>query len=133
MVDLTSNPDIITPETKDSLFSDLQLNPFLVKAYNSLNFYHPTPIQFHSIPKGLQGKSLIAQAKAGTGKTLAFSSIILEKLLKNPDNFETMDKSLCKNLENTKKKQVRALILVPTRELAIQIHKFLSVIFDKTL
>ena len=116
MVDLIANPDIITIETKDKSFTDLGIDPRLTKTYKTLNFIHPTPIQYHSIPKGLIGNDIIAQAKAGTGKTLAYSSIILHKLLKKP--------VLLIN------KPIQAMILVPTRELAIQIHKFLSIILE---
>lgn len=62
----------------------------------------PTPVQRQAIPLLLSGQDVIAQAQTGTGKTLAFALPILEKI-------------------NVEKAQVQALILTPTRELAIQI------------
>lgn len=112
MVELSSNPDLITPENKDKSFlKDLPLSPNFLTILEYYSFIHPTPIQFSSIPLGLQGGNLIAHAKAGTGKTLAFSAIVLERLLirKKPNI-----------------KVVFAGVLVPTRELAIQIHRFIN-------
>ena len=62
----------------------------------------PTPVQRQTIPLLMKGNDVIAQAQTGTGKTLAFALPILEKI-------------------NVQKEQVQALILTPTRELAIQI------------
>ena len=83
-------------------FTDLNLSEALLKALEALNFQTPSPIQQQTIPWLLQGRDLIGQAQTGTGKTAAFALPILERL--TPD------------LQG-----VQALILAPTRELAIQV------------
>lgn len=83
-------------------FESLQLSPLLLKALNDLNFQTPSPIQQQTIPLLLQGRDLIGQAQTGTGKTAAFALPILNGL----------------NLDLI---QPQALILAPTRELAIQV------------
>ena len=93
-------------------FEELGLDSKLVKAYNDLNYFIPTPIQAKSIPLGLQGKDLISQSKAGTGKTLAFLGILFSKL-----QFQ----------DNT----VQGLIVLPTRELAFQVFDVLRRIAKK--
>lgn len=90
MVELLANPDIITPDNKDKTFQDYALDFNLVSRLISLNFINPTPIQHSTIPIGLQNFNIIAQAKAGTGKTLAYSSIFLNKLM---TNHSTQDKT----------------------------------------
>ena len=83
-------------------FKSLGIKPELVQALSKMGITEPTPIQAQSIPLILNGKDLIARAQTGTGKTLAFLLPILEKI-------------------NPKQTQVQALILSPTRELALQI------------
>lgn len=144
MDDLSFNPDIIS--NPNTTFSDLNLNSSLKKALSKLNFTSPTPIQFFAIPKGLENKNIIAQAKAGTGKTLAFTSILLNHLLSNyEDKFnkkndekncnelikDDLSENLNENIELSKHKTVFSLILVPTRELAIQIYNFLNTLLSK--
>lgn len=82
-------------------FDDLGLSKEVLKAIHDLGFESPTPIQEHSIPVVLEGKDMIGQAQTGTGKTAAFALPILSKI-------------------NCKKNYIQALILEPTRELAIQ-------------
>ncbi len=81
----------------------MALKPSLVRALLELGFVQPTPVQEQAIPLLLQGKDVIAQAKTGTGKTAAFALWILERL--GPE------------------KRVQALVLVPTRELAVQVTR----------
>ncbi|MGL5313716.1 MAG: DEAD/DEAH box helicase [Peptostreptococcaceae bacterium] len=83
-------------------FEDLQINENIKKAVIEMGFEEPSPIQAQSIPVILSGKDVIGQAQTGTGKTAAFSIPILEMV--NPE-----DKSL------------QAVVLCPTRELAIQV------------
>lgn len=85
-----------------STFSTLGLNNRLLKALEELKFHTPSPIQEQTIPWLLQGRDVIGQAQTGTGKTAAFALPILHRLI--PDNNGT-----------------QALILAPTRELAIQV------------
>ncbi len=85
-------------------FSQFNLPESIIKALEGLNFTTPTPIQTQAIPLAIAAKDLIATAQTGTGKTAAFSIPTLMNLLKKPNS--------------------NALVLVPTRELAIQIETF---------
>ncbi|XP_062500665.1 probable ATP-dependent RNA helicase DDX27 [Corticium candelabrum] len=87
-------------------FTDMNLSRPVLKAITSLGFIQPTPIQAAGIPVILAGKDICACAATGTGKTAAFVVPILERLLYRPPQVST----------------TRVLILVPTRELAIQVH-----------
>lgn len=89
-------------------FNDLKIHPDIIKAIEEHGYQQPTLIQEKAIPALLNGRDLLGCAKTGTGKTAAFSLPILQKLLENP-------------IEFVGSKPVRALILAPTRELAIQI------------
>ena len=85
-------------------FDDLKLHPNLLKGIHDLGFVRPTPVQEETIPHILEGKDVIACAQTGTGKTAAFVLPILHGLLSS----------------ERKKKGIRALIVAPTRELALQ-------------
>jgi superfamily II DNA/RNA helicase len=61
-------------------FTDLGLIPEYCELIKNLNFHDPTPIQSETISKGILNKDIIAQSKAGTGKTLAYVSIALNKM-----------------------------------------------------
>lgn len=89
-------------------FNDLKIIEPILKALQAEGYTHPTPIQQQSIPILLQGKDLLGCAQTGTGKTAAFGIPILQHLYLN------------KHRENGKRK-VKALVVTPTRELAIQI------------
>ncbi|MFD2177563.1 DEAD/DEAH box helicase [Veronia pacifica] len=91
-----------------SLFSQLGLSSPIINAVTELGYTAPTPIQEKAIPVILQGKNLLAAAQTGTGKTASFILPILEQL---------------SGSETRRKKRVRALILTPTRELAIQVEE----------
>lgn len=88
-------------------FHALGLHPTLVKATREIHYVEPTPIQAQAIPPILAGRDLLATAQTGTGKTAAFLLPILHRLLGQPQN------------------RIQALILTPTRELALQIHSVL--------
>ena len=92
-------------------FADLKLAPELLKALSESGYTTPTPIQLQAIPLVLEGQDLMAGAQTGTGKTAAFSLPLLQKLLP----FASSSPSPARHV-------VRALILVPTRELAIQVE-----------
>eukprot|EP01006_Ploeotia_vitrea_P065852 TRINITY_DN93920_c0_g1_i1.p1 TRINITY_DN93920_c0_g1~~TRINITY_DN93920_c0_g1_i1.p1 ORF type:complete len:600 (+),score=65.70 TRINITY_DN93920_c0_g1_i1:69-1868(+) len=97
----THTLDVLTEETSKINFSNMMLHPDLVKGMTEAGFLHPSPIQLRAIPLGKLGIDVIGQAKSGTGKTLVFSVVILEML----------------NLKST---TPQALVLSPTREIAIQ-------------
>jgi ATP-dependent RNA helicase RhlE len=87
-------------------FTELPLSAALQQRLKASQFHTPTPIQAAAIPHALAGKDLMATAHTGTGKTLAFVVPMIERLLLSPA-------SRC----------VEALVLVPTRELAMQVHE----------
>ena len=90
-----------------NIFESLQIKSPFLKALNDEKYQIPTPIQKECIPKVLDGYDILGIAQTGTGKTAAFSIPILQLLNgSQPEN---------------KKRSTRALILAPTRELAIQI------------
>ncbi|XP_051887158.1 probable ATP-dependent RNA helicase DDX27 [Pristis pectinata] len=95
------------PEVDDSLtFQDMNLSRPLLKAITTMGFKQPTPIQKACIPLGLLGRDLCACAATGTGKTAAFMLPVLERLIYKPRQAPI----------------TRVLVLVPTRELGIQVH-----------
>ena len=84
-------------------FSAIELHPTLLKGVDELGFSTPTPIQSHAIPRVLEGRDLLASAVTGSGKTAAFLLPILHRLVDLPRG------------------TTRALVLAPTRELAVQL------------
>ena len=90
-------------------FQDLGLISPILKALDKKNYTEPTPIQEQAIPKALNKRDILGVAQTGTGKTAAFSIPIIQLLHEQP--------------VNVKKRPIRALILTPTRELAIQIEE----------
>ena len=97
--------------TTDLAFRDLKLAEPLLQGIESAGFSHCTPIQAQTLPITLAGKDILGQAQTGTGKTAAFLLAILHRLLTIPAD------------PKRKKNQPRAIIIAPTRELAIQIHR----------
>lgn len=95
--------------TSTPQFSDLKLLEPLLKALNETGYTTPTPIQLAAIPSLLEGRDLLGCAQTGTGKTAAFALPILQRL--------------AMNWGKTEPRHPRALILTPTRELAIQIQE----------
>lgn len=89
-------------------FSDLELIEPIKNALNESGYTTPTPIQAQAIPHLLQGKDLLGCAQTGTGKTAAFALPILNRLAQLKLKISS--------------RNVRALVLTPTRELAIQVH-----------
>lgn len=86
-------------------FSALGLDESLLQAVHEAGYQQPTPIQAKAIPMALTGRDLMASAQTGTGKTAGFTLPILHRLA-----------------QMRASKAIRALVLVPTRELAIQVH-----------
>ena len=88
-------------------FKDLNITEPILKAIEEKGYANPTPIQVKAIPAALTGKDILGCAQTGTGKTAAFAIPIIQHLqaLKNRD------------------KSIKALILTPTRELALQISE----------
>ena len=88
-------------------FNDLPLSREVLKSINDLGFESLFPIQAQAILPLLDGKDVIGQARTGTGKTAAFGVPMVEKI-------------------NPKIREVQGLVLVPTRELAIQVAKHIK-------
>ena len=91
-------------------FSSLGLDEQLLRAVEEQGYAQPTPIQVQAIPHVLAGRDLMAMAQTGTGKTAAFVLPLLQRLLPNANTSASPARH-----------PVRALILAPTRELAIQV------------
>ncbi|MGH9357991.1 MAG: DEAD/DEAH box helicase [Terriglobia bacterium] len=96
-------------------FSELPLSPYTQERITSARFSTPTPIQAAAIPNALEGKDVLATAQTGTGKTLAFLIPVMEMLLRQ-------------NAPG-----IAALVLVPTRELAMQVVDQYNVLRGKQL
>jgi ATP-dependent RNA helicase RhlB len=95
----------------DLSFSSLHLPEALQKGLADAGFERCTPIQAQTLPQALAGFDIAGQAQTGTGKTIAFLVAMYTRLLKEPPN-------AARNL-----KAPRAIVVAPTRELAVQIHK----------
>ena len=91
-------------------FNSLGLSEELLKAVADQGYTTPTPIQAKAIPPILAGKDVLAGAQTGTGKTAGFSLPLLQRLMENADL-------------KLKPRKIRALVLVPTRELAAQVQE----------
>jgi ATP-dependent RNA helicase RhlE len=91
------------PERAAARFSEMRVSPYMKERLAAAKFVSPTPVQAATIPQALEGKDILATAQTGTGKTLAFLIPVIEKLLKNQTP------------------GIAALVLVPTRELAMQV------------
>src|SRR5262245_6828277 len=92
-------------------FSNLGLTPSLCLPLARLGYEQPTPIQLRAIPAVLTGTDLLARAQTGTGKTAAFGLPMIERIVAR---------------RGGGRPRLRGLVLVPTRELAVQVHRSLS-------
>src|SRR5689334_1651493 len=100
----SSNSTTSAPAEPDNAFLALGLRTELVATVSALGYEEPTDIQREAIPPLLDGRDVLGQAATGTGKTAAFALPLLQRIGGSDDN-----------------RAVRALILVPTRELAMQV------------
>src|SRR5262245_49106555 len=87
-------------------FADLALRPELLRPLADLGYEEPTPIQREAIPPLMEGRDLLGQAATGTGKTAAFALPVLQRMPQRRAEREPL-----------------ALVLVPTRELAVQVSQ----------
>lgn len=99
------------------LFHDLALDPRLVRSIQHLGFAKPTPIQQEAVPAAMTGKDLMVSSQTGSGKTLAYLLPMMQRLLRS---------------RPLSKQDARALILVPTRELAHQVYAKLRLFVANT-
>ena len=93
-----------------STFAVFGLDPLIQKAVSEQGYTNPTPIQAQSIPHVLAGRDLMGAAQTGTGKTAAFVLPIIQKILRHASNSASPARH-----------PIRALVLTPTRELAVQV------------
>ncbi len=96
-------------------FSEMLISPYVKERLGAARFTTPTPVQLAAIPQALEGKDVLATAQTGTGKTLAFLIPVIERLLKD------------------KTPGIAALVLVPTRELAMQVVEQYNALRGKQL
>jgi ATP-dependent RNA helicase DeaD len=106
---LTLAPEKPIPATEAGRFGDLTIHPKVMRAIEDLGFMAPTPVQAKAIPLMLEGRDVLAQAQTGTGKTAAFAIPVLQLI------------------EPTLRKP-QALIVVPTRELCVQVTREFGVL-----
>ncbi|MEM6639244.1 MAG: DEAD/DEAH box helicase [Pseudomonadota bacterium] len=99
-----------TTHLSEVAFADLDLAEPVLSGVANAGFTHCTPIQAQTLPLAIAGKDVAGQAQTGTGKSAAFLLAMFQKLISKPN-------------ENRKETDPAAMILAPTRELAIQIHK----------
>lgn len=92
-------------------FNELKLSPLILEALQEKGYETPSKIQAEAIPHVLEGRDVFGCAQTGTGKTAAFALPIIQRLMDETAH------------SNTKKRPIRALILTPTRELALQIKE----------
>ncbi len=115
-------------------FSNLELSDSILRSLKDAGFDHCTPIQRQALPLSLRGMDIAGQAQTGTGKTAAFLLATFQYLINDAkddteaqiDDIDDIDaeKPVIKAVAKSKQiKYPRAIILAPTRELAIQIHK----------
>ncbi|KAG0088566.1 DEAD (Asp-Glu-Ala-Asp) box polypeptide 20 [Podila epicladia] len=110
---------------EDLDFSSLVSNPALLQGLVQAGYQRPSPIQLKTIPLGRLGLDLIAQAKSGTGKTIVFSVIAIESVLSSKDTSESSSPN--------QHQQPRAVILAPTREIAVQIQEVIQSVLHNGL
>ncbi|GJJ78972.1 ATP-dependent RNA helicase DDX20 [Entomortierella parvispora] len=112
--------------SEDLDFSSLVSNPALLKGLVNSGYQRPSPIQLKTIPLGRLGLDLIAQAKSGTGKTIVFSVIAIEAVLSSQQGSSNQTTSSPNGAAQDKDRVIespRAVIVAPTREIAVQIQE----------
>lgn len=114
-----TGPPVVYPrgdlKEKVNQFTDFDISASLMKQLAACNFITPTPVQEAAIPPALEGSDVLATAQTGTGKTLSFLIPIIERL------------------QDTQSKSANALILLPTRELAMQVEQACRKLMPRTM
>lgn len=124
-----------TDHLTETRFSNLELSDAILLGLKDAGFHQCTPIQDKTLPLALRGKDVAGQAQTGTGKTAAFLLATFQHLIKEEDDSDEVDDTAYDEEDTVIEKlpvkparskpihYPRAIILAPTRELAIQIHK----------
>jgi ATP-dependent RNA helicase DeaD len=110
--DLVAEAEPVAATEPDSGFSGLGLDAGMLQTLSTLGYEEPTPVQREAIPPILAGRDVLAEAPTGTGKTAAFALPVLQRLFTDDG-------------ARGRRGAVRALVLVPTRELAMQVSEAL--------
>ena len=106
---------LVLVDNNQTTFADLGLAKPILGALQSAGYVYPTPIQAQAIPPSMAGQDLLLSAQTGSGKTAAFVLPILDRLAKSASQAKTSS-------IKPSPKDVSAVILTPTRELALQVH-----------
>jgi ATP-dependent RNA helicase DDX56/DBP9 len=111
-LDENDAPTVEVPKTAPPTqsFDSLNLDPRLLQAISTANFVTPTLVQAQTIPLALEGKDVLVQSKTGSGKTAAYVLPTIQRILRSKTSGQN-------------EKKISTLVLVPTRELAEQVHK----------
>jgi ATP-dependent RNA helicase RhlB len=104
-------------------FSNLELSDAIVQSLNDASFEYCTPIQDRALPLLLRDKDIAGQAQTGTGKTATFLLAMFQRILNDNEDIASAQTDGDTTGNRKKLNNPRAVILAPTRELAIQIHK----------
>ena len=114
----TKSLDLLDLKEGYQVFADrIGLDVRLAKAVAKIGFVYPTLVQAQCLPLALQGKDLLVHAKTGSGKTAAYSLPTIQKILQSKERKTTSVSS------STDEAGVKAIILVPTRELCSQVYE----------
>ncbi|KAI9199344.1 P-loop containing nucleoside triphosphate hydrolase protein [Polychytrium aggregatum] len=97
-------------------FASMDLDPRLLRSIAKMGFNHPTIVQSSAIPLALAGKDILARARTGSGKTAAYCLPVVQKILLGSESRDASDS------QHT----VKAIILVPTKELSEQVHRHIK-------
>src|SRR5216117_3799672 len=119
-------------------FSEMLISPYMKERLAAARFTTPTPVQAAAIPRSLEGKDVLATAQTGTGKTLAFLIPVIEDLLKHETSSvgnasASAHAGSVRNPSTTGNTGIAALVLVPTRELAMQVLDVYNTLRGKRL
>ncbi|KAJ1675949.1 ATP-dependent DNA/RNA helicase [Spiromyces aspiralis] len=102
---------------KEQTFETLDLDDRLLRALGVMGLVHPTLVQAKAVPLALSGKDILARARTGSGKTAAYCLPVIQQILRTKQGVPLTD---------PKRNATRALILVPTKELAEQVAKYIK-------
>ena len=119
--------DAFGDEEDVAAWAQYDLHPLLLKGVQKLRFTSPTPIQERVLHPAIKGRmDIVGAAETGSGKTLAFGLPILQRLMRDKEEEKWYEEYADEEKPGKGKKHLRALIVTPTRELALQVAKMLA-------
>ena len=127
--------DVVVETEKETRFTSLFLSTRVTEGLAAAGFVRPSPIQLKAIPLGRCGLDMIVQAKSGTGKTCVFAVVALEGLLSSMSSTTSSSGAADGVIANSSSSDTRlqALMLAPTREIAMQIRDVIVAISKTTM